>query len=82
MIRLSDVPADLATRAGVMATGVATSGGWLAEIMSWNWSAISFITATICAILTAAWNAYIGHKRLKLQEEAVRKGIPFYELKK
>ena len=28
MIRLSDVPADLATRAGVMATGVATSGGW------------------------------------------------------
>ena len=82
MIRLSDVPADLATRAGVMATGVATSGGWLAEIMSWNWSAISFITATICAILAAAWNAYIGHKRLKLQEEAVRKGIPFYELKK
>nr|DAW27337.1 MAG TPA: holin [Caudoviricetes sp.] len=50
--------------------------------MSWNWSAISFITATICAILTAAWNAYISHKRLKLQEEAVRKGIPFYELKK
>lgn len=82
MIRLSDVPADLATRAGVMATTAATGGGWLAEVMSWNWSAISFITATICAILTAGWNAYIGHKRLKLQEEAVRKGIPFYELKK
>lgn len=82
MIRLSDVPADLATRAGVMATTAATGGGWLAEVMSWNWGAISFITATICAILTAGWNAYIGHKRLKLQEEAVRKGIPFYELKK
>lgn len=82
MIRLSDVPTDLATRAGVAATGVAGGGGWLAEMMSWNWSAISFITATICAILTAAWNAYIGHKRLRLQEEAVRKGIPFYEFKK
>lgn len=82
MIRLSDVPADLATRAGVTATSVAAGGGWLAEVMSWNWSAISFITATVCAILTAAWNAYISHKRLKLQEEAVRKGIPFYELKK
>lgn len=82
MIRLSDVPADVATRAGVLATTVTTSGGWLADVMAWNWGAISFITATCCAILTFGWNIYLGWRRLRLQEEAIRKGIPYYELKK
>jgi hypothetical protein len=82
MIRLSDIPADLATRAGVAVTSVATGGGWLADVMAWNWGVISFITATACAIFTVIWNIYAGWRRLRLQEEAVRKGLSYYELKK
>lgn len=82
MIKVGDVVgADLATRAGAVVTGTTVSGGWLAELMSWNWSVISFITATVCAVLTLAWNAYYKRRTYKLLEEHARKGAIKYELK-
>lgn len=82
MIKVGDVVgADLVTRAGAAVTGATVSGGWLAELMSWNWSVISFITATICAVLTLAWNAYYKRRTYKLLEEHARKGAIKYEFK-
>lgn len=82
MIKVGDmVGADLATRAGAAVTGATVSGGWLAELMSWNWSTISFITATVCAVLTPAWNAYYKRRTFKLLEEQARKGTIKYEFK-
>lgn len=82
MIKVGDVVGvDLATRAGAAVTGATVSGGWLAELMSWNWSVISFITATICAVLTLAWNAYYKRRTYKLLEEHARKGAIKYEFK-
>lgn len=82
MIKVGDVVgADLATRAGAAVTGATVSGGWLAELMSWNWSVISFITATVCAVLTLAWNAYYKRRTYKLLEEYARKGSIKYEFK-
>lgn len=82
MIKVGDVVgADLATRAGAAVTGATVSGGWLAELMSWDWSVISFITATICAVLTLAWNAYYKRRTYKLLEEHARKGAIKYEFK-
>lgn len=82
MIKVGDVVgADLTTRAGAAVTGATVSGGWLAELMSWNWSAISFITATLCAVLTLAWNAYYKRRTYKLLEEHARKGAIKYEFK-
>lgn len=75
------VGADLATRAGAAVTGATVSGGWLAELMSWDWSVISFITATVCAVLTLAWNAYYKRRTYKLLEEHARKGAIKYEFK-
>ena len=49
--------------------------------MSWNWSTISFITATVCAVLTLAWNAYYKRRTFKLLEEQARKGTIKYEFK-
>ena len=82
MIKVGDVVgADLTTRAGAVVTGATVSGGWLAELMSWNWSVISFITATVCAVLTLAWNAYYKRRTYKLLEEHARKGAIKYEFK-
>ena len=82
MIKVGDVVgSDLTTRAGAAVTGATVSGGWLAELMSWNWSAISFITATVCAVLTLAWNAYYKRRTYKLLEEHARKGAIKYEFK-
>lgn len=82
MIKASEVlSTDVITRAGTAVTGAAVSGGWLAEVMSWNWSAISFITATACAVLTLVWNAYYKRRTFKLLEEQVRKGSIKYEFK-
>lgn len=82
MIKVSDMlTSDAATRVGVAVTGTAVSGGWLAEVMSWNWSAISFITATVCAVLTLIWNAYYKRRTYKLLEEQARKGSIKYEFK-
>lgn len=82
MIKVGDmVGADLATRAGAAVTGATVSGGWLAELMSWNWGAISFITATVCAVLTLAWNVYYKRRTFKLLEEQARKGAIKYEFK-
>lgn len=82
MIKVGDVVgADLATRAGAAVTGATVSGGWLAELMSWNWSVISFITATVCAVLTLAWNMYYKRRTYKLLEEHARKGAIKYEFK-
>lgn len=82
MIKVGDVVgADLATRTGAAVTGATVSGGWLAELMSWNWSTISFITATVCAVLTLAWNAYYKRRTFKLLEEQARKGTIKYEFK-
>lgn len=75
------VGSDLATRAGVAVTGAAVSGGWLAELMSWNWSTISLITATVCAVLTLAWSVYYKRRTFKLLEEQARKGTIKYEFK-
>lgn len=82
MIKVGDiVGADLATRAGAAVTGATVSGGWLAELMSWDWSVISFITATVCAVLTLAWNVYYKWRTYKLLEEHARKGAIKYEFK-
>ncbi|WPK32968.1 holin [Escherichia phage AV102] len=82
MIKVGDVVgADLATRAGAAVTGATVSGGWLAELRSWDWSVISFITATVCAVLTLAWNAYYKWRTYKLLEEHARKGAIKYEFK-
>lgn len=82
MIKVGDmVGPDLTTRVGAAATGATVSGGWLAELMSWNWSTISFITATVCAVLTLAWNAYYKRRTFKLLEEQARKGTIKYEFK-
>lgn len=82
MIKVGDmVGSDLATRAGAAVTGATVSGGWLAELMSWNWSTISFITATACAVLTLAWNVYYKRRTFKLLEEQARKGTIKYEFK-
>lgn len=82
MIKVSDVVStDVITKAGTTVTTAAVSGGWVAEVMSWNWSAISFITATVCAVLTLVWNAYYKRRTFKLLEEQARKGIIKYEFK-
>ena len=82
MIKVGDVVGtDLTTRAGAAVTGATVSGGWLAELMSWNWSTISFITATVCAVLTLAWNAYYKWRTFNLLEEHARKGNIKYEFK-
>lgn len=82
MIKPSEIlGADALTRAGTAVTTAAVSGGWLADIMSWNWSAISFITATVCAVLTLVWNAYYKRRTFKLLEEQARKGSIKYEFK-
>lgn len=82
MIKVSDViTTDAVTRAGTAVTGAAVSGGWVAEVMSWNWSAISFITATVCAVLTLIWNMYYKRRAFKLLEEQARKGSIKYEFK-
>lgn len=82
MIKVGDnLASEVVTRAGVVATGAAGAGGWLAEIMSWNWSAISFITATVCAVLTLVWNMYYKRRTYKLLEEQARKGSIKYEFK-
>lgn len=82
MIEVGDmVGSDLATRAGAAVTGAMVSGGWLAELMNWDWGTISFITATVCAVITMAWNAYYKRRTFKLLEEHARKGVIKYELK-
>lgn len=82
MIKVSDViTTDAVTRVGAAVTGAAVSGGWVAEVMSWNWSAISFITATVCAVLTLIWNMYYKRRTFKLLEEQARKGSIKYEFK-
>lgn len=82
MIKVSDViTTDAVTRVGTAVTGAAVSGGWVAEVMSWNWSAISFITATVCAVLTLIWNMYYKRRTFKLLEEQARKGSIKYEFR-
>lgn len=81
MIRVPDVGPDIITKVGAAASTAAMGTGFWAEVMSWNWSAISFITATVCAIGTFLWNGYYRRKTYKLQEDAYRKGVAFYELK-
>lgn len=82
MIKVSDViTTDTVTRVGTAVTGAAVSGGWVAEVMSWNWSAISFITATVCAVLTLIWNMYYKRRTFKLLEEQARNGSIKYEFK-
>lgn len=80
-MKIQDVGPDMITKAGAAVSTVTLGGGFWAEVMSWNWSAISFITATVCAIGTFLWNGYYRRKTYKLQEEAVRRGVAFYELK-
>lgn len=81
MIKIQDVGPDVVTRVGAVVSGSTLSGGFLAEVMSWNWGTISFVTATLCAIATFLWNAYYRRKTYQLQVEAIKRGAVFYELK-
>ena len=72
---------DTITRAGTQAAVATMSGGWMAEIMKWDWGTISFIVGAVMAVLTFAWNAYYKHKEYKLKEKALEKGLEYYEHK-
>jgi hypothetical protein len=69
------------TRVGTNVSVATMGGGWMADVMSWQWGTISFIVGTVMAVLTFAWNAYYKHKEYKLKEKALEKGLEYYEHK-
>ena len=69
------------TRVGTNVSVATMSGGWMADVMSWQWGTISFIVGTVMAVLTFAWNAYYKHKEYKLKEKVLEQGLEYYEHK-
>lgn len=70
---------DTLTRAGTNAAAAAMGGGWMAEVMKWDWGTISFMVGTLMAVLTFLWTAYYKRKEYKLREEMRDKGLKYYE---
>lgn len=75
------ISGDTITRVGVQAAAATMGGGWVADIMSWQWGTISFIVGTVVAVLTFLWNAYYKRKEYLLKEKALQKGLEYYEFK-
>lgn len=73
------ISGDTITRAGTRVAAATMGGGWVADIMSWNWGTISFIVGTVLAVLTFAWNAYYKRKEYLLKEKAFAKGLNYFE---
>lgn len=72
---------DTITRVGTQAAVATMSGGWMAEIMKWDWGTISFIVGAVMAVLTFAWNAYYKRKEYLLKELALKHKLEYFEYK-
>jgi len=75
------ISGDTITRAGAQAAAATMGGGWVADIMAWQWGTISFIVGTVVAVLTFLWNAHYKRKEYLLKEQALKKGLEYYEFK-
>lgn len=75
------ISGDTVTRIGAQAAAATMGGGWVADIMAWQWGTISFIVGTVVAVLTFVWNAYYKRKEYLLKEQALKKGLEYYEFK-
>lgn len=75
------ISGDTLSRVGTRAAAATMGGGWVADIMAWNWGTISFIVGTVLAVLTFVWNAYYKRKEYLLREKALEKGLEYYEFK-
>lgn len=75
---------DTITRVGAQVSVATMSGGWMADVMAWQWGTISFIVGTLMALATFAWNAYFKRKEYLLKEREFQEKLKhkFFEYTK